>query len=271
MENQHPKPAFSTAEFIVVFALIVLMTGVFVTTTRNMRVGGSLLDRIPSVREPDAMTQKNSTPIQGTDTTHTSSPEQTSSASGNILIDGHCPASFRLEKNGGITPEGTVHIAIRALGSESTFGYRGPKVGVHASISTDNGVTWKPLFSLKDIDGDEEDHFSDVSGGSRILLRVEGRYGWSFQKTVSTGMDDPHSMVLEPGDTFPTALHGKTSIKPFLKKIVGADGTVIGNTGDIFILAELGELDARADFQDAVLQLRIERQTCDSLASPVLP
>jgi hypothetical protein len=255
---------FSTAEFVVVMGLLATMAAVFVMTTKNLHIDASILTRMPSLMPLDMPLGQEKEPATLHHTPQQPfTPETNSSSSSSgmsIPSDTSCIALPTIDRDGGITPAVNVTAHVEALGSESTVGYRGPRVDVHASISTDNGATWRPLFALKAIRGGESDVVSNISGGGRMLLTLEGRYGWSYQKKVTTGEGDSHILVLTAGDSIPAAILSTPS-KPFLQSILTSNGHIAGEEGDIIILAELDD-PAAGDFQDAVLRIRFEKQEC---------
>ncbi len=171
-----------------------------------------------------------------------------------------CAVPFTVHEDGRITLGGNADVSIRVAGSESTYGYRGPRVQVRSQVRIGNG-SFEPLFGYRSLKGGELVTFSDRSEGSDIALEFNGRYTWLFSSTARSGESDPRVRVLTRGQYAPTVplINARTSLKSFLRNILTAEGTINVTNRQVAVLVELGELNNTADYQDAVLILSIDK------------
>ena len=168
-----------------------------------------------------------------------------------------CEDRFAVADDGQITTTGNVNAVFTVLGSQITYGAGGPEVQVHVDVSTNGGTTWMSLFNGADVDGGETETVSNIPNGSQVLLRVNGRYSWLFNKTYISNNSDGHIEVLRNGDLPPDyeAFDNQNDLASFLGTIL-QDGVVGIGEYDAVFLAELGDLnESSADFQDAVIQV----------------
>lgn len=169
-----------------------------------------------------------------------------------------CEDRFSVTSDGAVETTGTVTMTVKALGASITYGAGGPEVQVTSSVSTDGGTTWNSLFGGAEIDGGEQQIIPNIVSGERVLLRVNGRYGWLFNKTFTSNDGTGHIRVLRNGDTPPDvqAFDNQTSLSQFLQAILDEEGNISIGAFDVILLSELGSLSgSTADFQDAVLLL----------------
>lgn len=167
-----------------------------------------------------------------------------------------CEDRFTVADDGNIETTGSVNATFKALGSAITYGAGGPEVQVTVSASTDGGATWISLFGGDDIDGGEQQILSDITSGQHISVKVNGRYGWLFNKTYRSNDGSGHVRVLRNGDTPPDyeAFDNQANLTSFMNDIIDADGHISIGAYDAVLLMELGTLNgASSDFQDAVV------------------
>ncbi|MDA1209226.1 MAG: hypothetical protein O2904_04320 [bacterium] len=184
-----------------------------------------------------------------------------------------CTDKFSVASDGTITTTGTVDATFTVLGSEITYGANGPEVQVTAYVSTDNGLSWTPLFGGLDIDGGETQKLSNLPSGTKVLIKYNGRYSWFFNKTYISNDGKDHIEVLRNGDTAPAydAFGNQAALSTFLKDVVSEDGTITIGQYDAVFLGELGTLNsASSDFQDAVVKVTFSQPdgSCATATAP---
>lgn len=173
--------------------------------------------------------------------------------------DDQCAASYVLGNNG-ITLSEEADIGFKILGSYATHGKGGPKVDVRMQVSTDDGVTWKPLFGYKNVKGGEADVLRDLASGTKMRFRVEGRSGWLFNKSTTTGDGTSRIRILKNGDATPNTANFKSpgKLQTFVKSRV-SQGKAVASKKELVMLTELQDLDAAADYQDVAVVVTIEK------------
>ncbi len=205
-------------------------------------------------------------PSDASNTSSTSSQTSSSSSSTSsnegetVFVPDSCSVPYDIDSAGRIKLKGKADVSVRILGSESTYGKRGPKIAMRNTISFDDGSSWKQLFGNRSVRGGELSVFSDTVSGSTILLSFNGRYSWTFNKTVHSGRGDKHVRVLRPGETIEglSTILARGEMRSFLRNILDARAkTKIGNH-DIAFLVELGDT-KDADYHDAVAIVSIDR------------
>ena len=177
---------------------------------------------------------------------------------GGGTTDPTCEDRFTVGADGAITTTGNVNATFEVLGSEITYGAGGPEVQVRIHASTNGGITWIPLFNEADVDGGETQTISNIPNGSQVLLKVNGRYSWLFNRTYESNDSDGHIEVLRNGDTPPEyeAFDNQEGLAAFLEGVLGEDGNISLGEYDAVFLSELGSLGgSTADFQDAVVKV----------------
>lgn len=188
-----------------------------------------------------------------------------------------CEDRFSVAENGTITTTGNVNATFTVLGSQITYGAGGPEVQVRVEASTDGGSTWISLFGGQDVDGGEQQTVTSLPTGSNVLLKVNGRYSWLFNKTYrsddNSNRRDGHVVALRNGDAPPEyqAFDNQQDLSSFLQDILDGDGNINIAAYDIVYLAELGSLNgSSADFQDAVIQVSFAQPvgSCASVGEP---
>jgi hypothetical protein len=182
-----------------------------------------------------------------------------SSSSSTSSIDA-CAIPFDVLNNGTIVLGDIGDITVKMLGSQGTYGRRGPRLMVRARISFDGGSTWKDLYSGKSIRGNELGVFKNVAKGSKIVLSFNGRYSWVFNKSADSGRGDPHVRVLKNGSTFAGLyeLVARGGMKSFLRNALDAYGRTTIGSREVAVLAELDDI-TNADYQDAVGVIAIDK------------
>lgn len=132
------------------------------------------------------------------------------------FCDGHCSGDVSCEErvrkdkdSDVIRSVGTNDVKFKVLGSDSTYGASKQKVAMRLSVSTDGGGTWSDLYGARAVDGSEEETIYNVPSTRAILLRMNGRYSWLFNKTYRSDDKSGHIVALRAGDTVPKALKAK--------------------------------------------------------------
>ncbi|MDP6561798.1 MAG: hypothetical protein QF793_02635, partial [Candidatus Peribacteraceae bacterium] len=87
--------------------------------------------------------------------------------------------------------------------------------------NTDGGSTWNTLFNGAEIDGDEQQTLDNITSGQQIAIKVNGRYGWLFNKTYESDDESGHIKVLRNGDALPDydAFEDQADLASFLRDI----------------------------------------------------
>ncbi len=183
-------------------------------------------------------------------------------ASSTPLSPDVCTANFSLTDGVVITQE-KADVTLRILGSAATYGENGPAASVRARISFDGGTTWQALFRSRALRGGEIAVFRNVPAGSRIVLEYEGRYSWLMREVSRSHILDGHFVALRSGDALPDVpkIKRRSGLRTFLYALIGADGRARASSSDVLFLTEFNAIDAKADYQDVVTQLSIEKST----------
>lgn len=171
-----------------------------------------------------------------------------------------CEDRFLINADGSVETTGTVSATFEALGTAITYGAGGPAIDVRVEASVNNGETWFDLFSGKPVKGGETQVVSNLVSGSKILLRVNGRYSWLFRKEYESNDGSGHIEVLKNQDSVPDypVFGNQQSLTNFLQPII-SDGKISIGQYDAVYLVELGNLGtSSADFQDAVIKVSFE-------------
>ena len=179
-----------------------------------------------------------------------------SESSSSVSSEPTCTDRFTVRSDGTIETTGTVHATVKVLGSAITYGDGGPAVDVRISASTDGGRTWKQLFQNRPVQGGDEEVLSNLSSGSRVLLKVGGRYSWLFNKSYLSHDSGGHILVLRKGAALPSydAFGNQAGLTTFLRNILDANKHINIGSYDVVLLTELDTLwKSSADFQDAVV------------------
>ncbi|MBU2259845.1 type II secretion system GspH family protein [Patescibacteria group bacterium] len=175
-----------------------------------------------------------------------------------------CEDRFTVANDGTIETTGSVDVTFKALGAAITYGASGPEIAVTVKASTDGGNAWVDLFGGDDIDGGEQQTITNLPSGSNILLRINGRYRWLFNKNYTSNDQSGHIEVLRNGDSPPAyaPFGNQASLESFLQEILDEDGKISIGEYDAVILGELGALNsASSDFQDAVILVQFEQKS----------
>lgn len=177
---------------------------------------------------------------------------------------GTCQDRFSVAANGTITATGPVSATFQVLGSQITYGARGPEINVYVSTSTNGGTSWKGLYGGADVDGGEQQTLTGLVSGTRILVRARGYYtSWfrtRFDQTYSTPDATGHLVVLRDGQSPPSypAFSNQSSLAVFLDNILDAQGKIDIGPYDAVVIGELGvnnlhSNSSAVDFQDIVI------------------
>ena len=172
--------------------------------------------------------------------------------------DPTCEDRFSVASDGTIKTTGTVSMTAKALGAEITYGAGGPEVQVRAHVSTNGGETWNALFNGAEIDGGEVQTLSNITSNEQVVVKINGRYGWLFNKTYYSNDNSGHIAVLRNGDTPPDydVFDNQEALSTFLSDVIDDNGKISIGQYDVILLGELGSLGtSSSDFQDAVLLL----------------
>lgn len=170
-----------------------------------------------------------------------------------------CDDAFVLLSDGTVETTGTVDATIKVLGSQVSTGAGGTAAKVVVSMSTDDGDTWVPLFGGKAVKGGEEEVISNLPSGTKLLVQVNGRHSWLFNRTFRSHNSEGHILALRNGHALPVALYdafGNTAgLAPFLRAII-ENGRVKIHPKAVVFFTELDALwKGSSKFQDAVIQV----------------
>lgn len=193
-------------------------------------------------------------------TSSASSSVASSSASTTTITMDACGVPFTIDNRGLITLKGKADVTMKVIGSDATYGDRGPKINVRSGISFNGGVSWKSLFADRALKGGELAVFRDTLSGSQIALSFNGRYSWVFNKTVKSNDGSAHVRVLRSGETSDALQDIRTrgAMHAYLKKVVANNATVSVGNRDIAVLVELGDA-RRPSYHDVVAILSIDK------------
>jgi type II secretory pathway pseudopilin PulG len=189
-----------------------------------------------------------------------SSVSSSAQTTGVTVTSDACGVPYVLSPTGVITLKGKADVTVRVVGAESTYGVRGPKIGVRGQISLNGGSTWQSLFSNKALKGNELTILRDTLSGSQLMLSLNGRYSWVFNKTVASGVGDARIRLLRNGQGFHDIddIQQRGEWKKSLSSIVGADGIVKVGSHDLVLFVDLGTRD-RAHYHDAIIVLSFDK------------
>ncbi|MFH1443993.1 MAG: hypothetical protein ABIG34_01215 [Candidatus Peregrinibacteria bacterium] len=211
-----------------------------------------------------ASSSEQSTGSTGSSTSSTGTESSASSDGGvggddSSSSEATCEDAFTLLPDGTVETAGTVDATITVLGSQVGEGAGGRAAKVIVSVSTDEGDTWVPLFNGKSVSGGEEEVIQNLPSGTKLLVQVNGRHSWLFNRTFRSNNSAGHMLVLRNGHLLPTTLYdafgNPTSLAPFLRAIIESGRMKIHPHAVVF----LTELDAlwkgSSKFQDAAIQV----------------
>jgi len=200
-----------------------------------------------------------------------SNSDSTSSSSNS---EASCSDTFTILQDGTVQTTGSVDATINVLGSQVSDGAGGKSARVVVSMSTDDGETWVPLFDGKAVKGGEETVVPNLPSGTRLLLRVNGRHSWLFNRTFASHNAQGYMLVLRNGNNLPAAsydvFNNSANMAAFLRAIIENKKIKIHPHAVVF----LTELDAlwkgSSKFQDAVVQVQFSMKpgSCAQDADP---
>ena len=170
-----------------------------------------------------------------------------------------CDDAFTLLPDGTIETTGTVDATVKVLGSQVSEGAGGPAARIVVSMSTDEGDTWVPLFDGQTVRGGEEDVVQNLPSGTKLLIRVNGRHSWLFNRTFLSNNSAGHMLALRNGHRLPVgsydAFGNPAGLASFLRAII-EDGRIKIHPKSVVFLTELDALwKGASKFQDAVVQV----------------
>lgn len=187
-----------------------------------------------------------------------------------------CYIRFALDPvNGKLITAGTNDITVNVIDASGTYGAGGPPLSVRGSVSLDNGATWSGINNGDVLKGDEEMLLQNVTQGTTVILKVEGRYSWLFNKNARSDSGDGNIIVLRHGDALPpfAALRNREALPPELQGLLDASGNVAIGQKSLLFLTELDQLDPNtSDFRDAIILMTFNEKsgTCTDGAKPAL-
>lgn len=179
----------------------------------------------------------------------------------------NCTVAYIVDERGRIVLQEKADVTFTVLGSYATHGENGPMIHVRLSTSFDGGVTWRGLWNLRDILAGDHQTFQDIPAESAIALSAEGRYSWLFKRVARTGEEDERIRVFRNDDAVPSIglLQTPELLKSFLRSRMEGGRIHLGGR-NLLLLAELQELDATADYQDAAVLVTLtpsaRREVC---------
>ena len=192
-------------------------------------------------------------------TSSSASSSSSSSSSASAVVDA-CAVPFTVNSSGLLTLKGKADITVKIVGSEMTYGVRGPRVDVRSRVSLDDGASWQQLYGYRSLRGNELKIFSNVASGSHILLEFNGRYSWIFNRTVASGRNDSRVHVIQNQQTF-TGLSGLAEsgeMKKYFRDLLDDNGKVKLTNHDIVYAVDLGD-SANPKYNDAVAIISVDR------------
>ena len=100
----------------------------------------------------------------------------------------------------------------------------------------------------------------DIASGAKVRFRVEGRSGWLFSKSTSTGDGTSRIRLLKNGDACPNTSEFKhpEKLQSFVKNRI-SQGKATAAKKELVMLTELQDLNDDADYQDAAVVITIEK------------
>lgn len=203
--------------------------------------------------------------------TSSSSATSLSSDSGSAAT---CADAFTLLPDGSVQTTGTVDAAVKVLGSQVSEGAGGGSAKVVVSVSTDEGETWTSLFDGKAVKGGEEETVQNLPSGTKLLIRVNGRHSWLFNRTFHSNNSEGHMLVLRNGRLVPSATYDAfgnvMSLAPFLRAVI-ENGHVKIHPHAVLFLTELDALwKGSSKFQDAAIQVTfaVKPGSCAQTSDP---
>lgn len=214
----------------------------------------------PGSSAASAGTSETSTASAGsTGSTGSSGSEDQPGGTGGSSSAATCEDTFTLLPDGTVETTGTVDATVKVLGSQVSEGAGGGSARIVVSMSTDEGETWTPLFGGAAIRGAEEETVSNLPSGTRLLVRVNGRHSWLFNRTFLSNNSAGHMLILRNGHVLPSttydAFGNVVSLAPFLRAVI-ENGHVKIHPHAILFLTELDALwKGSSKFQDAVIQV----------------
>ncbi|MBU0458752.1 thrombospondin type 3 repeat-containing protein [Patescibacteria group bacterium] len=176
-----------------------------------------------------------------------------------------CEAAYTIE-DGNIILGENAHVTFSTLGSYARHGKNGPEIQVRLSASVDGGQTWRTLYNYHDIDGGESQSFANVPTGNKIMLKVEGRYGWVFKKNVQLKDGSGRMKIFRSGDDVPQLVSflNPQRLQKFMRDKIKNHKFDIGSRR-VLIVTELQDLDSQSDYQDSVVEVIMEKTSCGSV------
>ena len=189
-----------------------------------------------------------------------SSSSSSSSSAGSTIVTDNCSVPFVIENGGTLRLKAKADVTVKIVGSDSTYGQRGPKVNVRSQISFDGGSNWKALFGSKSLRGGELTVFRDTLSGSRIALQFNGRYSWVFNKTAESERGDNRIRMLRNGESFEglKEIVGRGEMHGYLKNLLDGNARMKLGNHDIAFLVELGDTE-HANYHDAVAIISFDK------------
>ncbi len=191
---------------------------------------------------------------------HISSSVASSLPQNTTFTPDSCSVPYVIDSAGRITLKGKADVTVKIVGSDSTYGERGPKMSVRSMIRFDDLGSWKQLFGNRSLKGGELSVFPDTASGSRITISFNGRYSWVYSKTVMSGAYDKHVRVLHPGETCDglNDIESRGDIHGYLRNILDDHARMKIGNHDIAVLVELGDAD-HPNYHDAVAIISIDK------------
>lgn len=188
-----------------------------------------------------------------------SEPEGPTTGGSSVSSAATCEDAFTLLPDGTVETTGTVDATVKVLGTQVSEGAGGTSAKVVVSVSTDEGDTWTPLFGGSAIRGGEEEVVSNLPSGTKLLVRVNGRHSWLFNRTFLSNNSAGHMLILRNGHLVPSATYdafgNPVSLAPFLRTLI-ENGRIKVHPHAVLFLTELDALwKGSSKFQDAVIQV----------------
>ncbi|MDD5041083.1 MAG: hypothetical protein PHX87_00165 [Candidatus Peribacteraceae bacterium] len=232
-----------------------------VEQTSSSAASGDMASSVPGSSAASAVQSQSSAGVStgSTGSAGSSDSEDTQGGAESSSSAATCEDTFALLPDGTVQTTGTVDAAVKVLGSQVSEGAGGGSAKVVVSVSTDEGDTWVPLFNGKAVKGGEEETVQNLPSGTKLLVRVNGRHSWLFNRTFQSNNAEGHMFILKNGHLVPSATYDAfgniISLAPFLRNVI-ENGRVKIHPHAILFLTELDALwKGSSKFQDAVIQV----------------
>ncbi|KKU20067.1 MAG: hypothetical protein UX30_C0004G0015 [Candidatus Saccharibacteria bacterium GW2011_GWA2_46_10] len=175
-----------------------------------------------------------------------------------------CSAEYS-SAGGSIVLKEKANVTFKVLGSHARYGDNGPQIQVRLTVSLDGGRTWRALYDFRGINGGESQSFENVPAGSDLLIKAEGRYGWMFKRSAQMKDGSNNMRIFENGAAVPQNpnFSNPQKLQQFLREKIKGGAFSMGGR-KVLVLAELRDSDLESDYQDAAIEVIMEKPACEA-------